>query len=347
MHYLAPKQHDFLTTLDGESGFAVGYPTEATAPLRRVLDAAHPQAATLLVDYLTANQPNPHTRAAYKRALAAFLLWLDEQNLGMRQAKPYDIRRYLDGLLMNYQPATVNQHMAAVRGFYQYMRERTDFDANPASEVKGQRTGDRVGKTPYLPSGETQRLLDSLPPDLMGLRDRALIGAMVYTFTRVSAALSLKVKDYYAHGGNMHLRIVGKRNVQRLIPVHPILNTYLSAYLEEAGLRDMKDAPLFQSGQWRPASDELELPRRVCLTGLPLDRKAALRMIKRRAEQAGIDSVVCCHTFRAVGITAYLENDGAIEKAAHYAGHSSTRTTQIYDKRRDIGSANDIARTRL
>ena len=61
--------------------------------------------------------------------------------------------------------------------------------------MKEQRTGDRVGKTPYLPSGETQRLLDSLPPDLMGLRD-----------------------------------------VQRFIPVHLILNTYLSAYLDKLGL---------------------------------------------------------------------------------------------------------------
>ena len=349
MIYALPVRYDDVTASDKEEALihfaGGGTPSEQNALLRRVLDTAHPQAARLLVDYLMGNYPNRHTREAYKRALVQFLLWLDSEDLGMRQAKPYDIRRYLEGMESRYQPGTVNQHMAAIRGFYQYLRERTDFDANPATDVKGQRTGDRQGKTPYLPSGETQQLLDSLPSDLIGLRDRALIGAMVYTFTRVSAALSLRVKDYYMQGGNMHLRITGKRNVQRLIPVHPTLNTYLAAYLDAAGLREQKDAPLFQSAQWRVVT--LGEPQTAVLTGQPLHRVNALAMIKRRVEQAGIDSVVCCHTFRAVGITAYLESGGAIEKAAYYAGHAATRTTQIYDRRRDIGSAEDIGRTRL
>jgi hypothetical protein len=93
--------------------------------------------------------------------------------------------------------------------------------------------------------------------------------------------------------------------------------------------------PLFQSGP------------NERLNGKPLDRTNALMMVKRRCEGAGIDALVCNHTFRAVGITAYLESGGSIEKAAHYAGHSSTRTTQIYDRRQDIGSPEDIARTTL
>ena len=331
-----PDAADLLPRMEDLIVLPFGYPTEATAPLRRVLDNAHPEAARLLVDYLTAAQPNRHTREAYKRALCRFFVWLDHTGLGLRQAKPHDLHNYMQGMSGQYSFATMNQHLAAIRGFYQYLRERTDFDANPAAEVKGQRTGDREGKTPYLPSPETQKLLDAIPlTDINGYRDRALIGTMVYTFTRISAALSLKVKDYFIHGGNHHLKIVGKRNVHRLIPVHPLLNTYLAAYLDMASIREQKDVPLFQTAPYRR------------LSGNAMGREAALKMVKHRAEQAGIESIVCNHTFRAVGITAYLESDGAIEKAAHYAGHASTRTTQIYDRRRDIGSADDIARTRL
>ena len=58
-------------------------------------------------------------------------------------------------------------------------------------------------------------------------------------------------------------------------------------------------------------------------------------MLQRRARAAGIDTAVCNHTFRATGITAYLSHGGTIERAARIAGHRSTRTTQLYDRRSD------------
>jgi len=70
-------------------------------------------------------------------------------------------------------------------------------------------------------------------------------------------------------------------------------------------------------------------------------------MVKHRAEGAVIKSIACNYTFRAIGITAYLESDGAIDKATHYTRHANTHTTQIYDQRRDTGSTDDVSRTRL
>ena len=61
----------------------------------------------------------------------------------------------------------------------------------------------------------------------------------------------------------------------------------------------------------------------------------ALRMIKRRARAAGLPEDICCHTFRATGITAYLEGGGTIEKAQQIANHESPKTTKVYDRTSD------------
>jgi integrase len=67
-------------------------------------------------------------------------------------------------------------------------------------------------------------------------------------------------------------------------------------------------------------------------------------MIRRRAAAAGIATKMGNHTFRATGITAYLKNGGTLEKAAAMANHASTRTTQLYDRRRDEMSLDEVER---
>ncbi len=69
-----------------------------------------------------------------------------------------------------------------------------------------------------------------------------------------------------------------------------------------------------------------------------------LRMIKRRAAEAGLPRTTCCHTFRATGITAYLENGGTIEKAQRIAAHESPKTTKLYDRTSDRITLDEIGR---
>jgi len=84
--------------------------------------------------------------------------------------------------------------------------------------------------------------------------------------------------------------------------------------------------------------------RRRQLTGNRMHRVDVLRMIKRRARQAGLATAVCCHTFRATGITAYLENGGSLEHAQRIAAHESVRTTKLYDRTSDAVSLDEIER---
>ena len=80
------------------------------------------------------------------------------------------------------------------------------------------------------------------------------------------------------------------------------------------------------------------------LTANRLSRVDAYCLVRRRAADAGITKPICCHTFRATGITAYLENKGTLERAQKLAGHASSRTTSLYDRRDDEISTEDVER---
>lgn len=76
----------------------------------------------------------------------------------------------------------------------------------------------------------------------------------------------------------------------------------------------------------------------------PLPQANAYLMVRRRAEAAGICIVIGNHSFRATGITAYLKNGGTLERAATIANHASTRTTQLYDRRQDDVTLDEVER---
>ncbi len=111
----------------------------------------------------------------------------------------------------------------------------------------------------------------------------------------------------------------------------------MDAYLEAAGIGEEAKGPLFRTATGLSRT----------LTNNPMQRREALSMIKRRVESCGFSQRVCNHSFRATGITAYLENGGTIEKAQAIAGHESPRTTKLYDRTSDELSLDEIERIRI
>jgi integrase len=167
-----------------------------------------------------------------------------------------------------------------------------------------------------------------------GLRDRALISLMVYSFARVGAALAMKVEDVYVQNRRLWVRLHGKGGKRHEMPCHHNLEAYLHAYIDGCRLATDLKGLLFRTiGR---ATGELTLT--------PLPQPNAYAMIRRRAAAAGIATKVGNHSFRATGITAYLKNGGTLEKAASMANHASTRTTQLYDRRRDEMSLDEVER---
>lgn len=188
---------------------------------------------------------------------------------------------------------------------------------------------------PVLSAADARRLLDSIETGhVVGLRDRALIGLMVYSFARVSAVVKMRVGDYYPNGKRYWIRLHEKGGKFHEVPVHHTAEEYLDAYVDAAGIAGEKNKPLFRTTRGKTRE----------LTERALDRFEAHKMIKRRAGEAGLPAGITCHTFRATGITAYLENGGTIEHAQQIAAHESPRTTKLYDRTSDAISLDEIER---
>lgn len=288
------------------------------------------------LEFFTANIRNPNTRKAYMRAAVDFMEWCAERGITTLPAvQPVHVAAWIEDLGRNRAVPTVKLRLAAIRHLFDWMVTGQVMPSNPAHAVRGPSYSTKKGKTPVLSPEEARHLLASIPTDtISGKRDRALIGLMTYSFARVGAALSMDVRDVFVQNRRLWVRLREKGGKNHEMPCHHSLEAYLDHYLEAAGLRDHPRSPLFRTITRGTGT----------LSETPLPQANAYAMIQRRARAAGIDTAVCCHTFRATGITAYLKNGGTLEKAAQMANHASTRTTQLYDRRSDEVSLDEVER---
>lgn len=286
------------------------------------------------VEFFTVNIRNTNTRLAYGRAAGSFLRWCEENGIDdLATVQPIQVAAYIEELQETHSKPSVKQHLACIRMLFDWLLVGQVVYTNPAAAVRGPKHSVAVGSTPVLAAEEARTLLDSIDTSqLIGLRDRALIGLMVYSFSRVEAAVSMTVEDFYQERKRWWVKLREKNGKVNKMPCHHNLQTYLEEYIEKAGIAGK--VPLFQSVQGK--SDRL--------TGDALDRRNAWDMVKRRALAAGIGTNICNHSFRATGITEYLRNGGKVEVAQQMAGHSDPRTTKLYDRRNDEISLDEIER---
>ena len=259
----------------------------------------------------------------------------------VQEIGPLDVRNYLEAAKGRGLPtATVKQYMAAVRTLFDHLVTGGVVEHNPALSVKAPRQKLGKGKTPVLTADEAGQLLRSIETSsVVGLRDRALIGVMVFTFARVSAACGINVGDVFHQNRRVWVRLHEKGGKFHEMPCHHTLERYLAEYIDGADLSGKSKLPLFQRTKHRPFGRGV--PE---LNGERFTRVNAWRMVQRRAKAAGLSTEVCNHTFRGTGITTYLENGGTLEKARQMAAHASTRTTQLYDRREDRVTLDEVVK---
>jgi integrase/recombinase XerD len=301
-----------------------------------IIAARGDQARRRFLEFFTATIRNPNTRAAYARATRDFFDWCDAHGIrDLDTIEPLIVATYIEQLTGMRSAPTVKQHLAAIRMLFDWLVTGQVIPHNPASAVRGPRHVVRRGKTPVLSVEETRQLLAGIDTgNVVGLRDRALIAVMVYSFARVGAVTKMKVKDYYSQGRRAWLRLHEKGGKRHEVPAHHKAEEYLDAYIEAAGIEHDDNGPLFRSTRGKTRD----------LTRRPLTRTDVLRMIWRRAADVGLSTAVCCHSFRATGITTYLENGGTLEHAQQIAAHESPRTTKLYDRTSDEITLDEIER---
>jgi integrase/recombinase XerD len=285
-------------------------------------------------EVFTANIRNKNTRKAYFVAVSHFSHWCERKKLRLEDIQPIHVASYIETLGQAVAKPIVKQHLAAIRMLFDWLVTGQVIPQNPAHAVRGPRHSVKKGKTSVLSAEEMRILLDSIKTDtLIGLRDRALIALMGYTFARVGAVIQMKVEDYYIQKRRGWVRLHEKGGKVNDLPCHHNLEQFLDEWRERSGLASEPSSPLFPSLRHGKLTDRL-----------PLAQANVYLMIQKRALAAGIATRISCHSFRATGITTYLQNGGKLEVAQQMAGHESARTTGLYDRRNDSVALDEVER---
>ncbi len=302
-----------------------------------LIQQAGDRATRRYMEFFTAQIRNKGTRAAYANAVNQFFTWCETNQVDFHQIQPIVIATYIETISETLAAPTVKVHLAAIKMLYDYFVTGHIVEFNPAASVKGPKYVIRKGKTPVLDAQQARELLNAIDTStIIGLRDRALIGVMVFSFARVSAVLGMNMEDYFQQGRRMWFRLHEKGGKYHEVPAHHNAELYLDEYIRAAGIDVDRKTPLF-----RTIGPDKSLSNRR------MHRIDALRTVKRRALAVGLPHDICNHTWRATGITAYLKNGGSLEHAKQIACHESANTTKLYDRTNDEVSLDEIERIRI
>lgn len=215
---------DGLVVFEGSADLAV---LNARLP---ALFLANARASERFWEFFAANIRNKNTRRAYYRAACRFSDWCEGRNLfDLAMVKPMDVAAFIEKLQTTHSKPTVKQHLVALRMLFDWLVVGHIMELNPAHSVRGPKHVVKKGKTPVLVADEARTLLDSIDTStVMGLRDRAIIALMAYTFARVGAATAMKVEDYFVQGRRSQIRLYEKGGKVITVPAHHNLDEYLA-----------------------------------------------------------------------------------------------------------------------
>lgn len=306
------------------------------APAPALVAAAGRESERRYWEFFAVTIRNRNTREAYLRAARDFFRFAEARGVAdLREVSPMLVAAWVETGCANHAAPTVKQRLAGLRMLFDWLVAGGALATNAAASVRGPSHSPRRGRTPALTAEQARRLLDEIDATtLVGLRDQALIGAMLYAMARVGAATALRVGDVETRGRRTWLRLAEKGGRVHDMPAHHALEDALHAYMEAAGIKEDRGGWLFRAAAGRTGA----------LTERPLAPRNAHHMIRRRAAAAGIDLLIGCHSLRATGVTAYLAAGGTLEMAQRMAGHANPRTTQLYDRRDDAVTLVEVER---
>jgi len=252
---------------------------------------------------------SPHTLRSYATDLTEFTRFLAGEKIERLAAVDTRVvRAYLARLHQRrLSKATIARKLAAVRSCFRFLARRGALEVNPARQVRSPRLGRRLPS--FLPKDETTQLLDATPePTVAGARDRALIELLYASGLRVAEGCGLDRDDL--DEARRTVRVVGKGDKERVVPVGEAALEALAAYL---ALRGRHRGPLFLNAR-----------------GGRLTPRSAHRIVKRLARRAGISQRVTPHTLRHSFATHMLGEGADLRLIQELLGHSRLSTTQRY-----------------
>jgi integrase/recombinase XerD len=255
------------------------------------------------------------TLAAYRRDLLAFGNWLRQfKSRELNAAVAGDIEAYLAWrFALNAQPRSAARYTSSLKRFYRYLLRESQIAVDPTLNLDSPKLPRSLPKS--LTEADVERLLNSAATDApLDLRDRAMLETLYATGLRVSELVGLKLTAVNLNDGV--LRVTGKGNKDRLVPLGEEAVSWLRTYLSHA----------------RPVLMEKNLSDAVFVTarGDGMTRQAFWYLIKRRARSAGIERPLSPHTLRHAFATHLLNHGADLRVVQMLLGHSDISTTQIY-----------------
>ena len=304
------------------------------APARRALTAAEFQGLADVPPELEwfANLTNAKTRRAYQADIRDF-----NQFLGI--VEPAELRTVTRAHVIAYRkaletrelaPASIRRKLSALASLFDFLCERNAITHNPVHGVKRPGATASEGVTPALSDDQARALLAAPPEDtLKGQRDRAILATLLYHGIRREELCRLAVRDIELREGVPHLRVLGKRDKIRFVPLHALAQRLINEYLAVAGHADDPRGPLF-----RPIRNN-RTPEGLARSLHP--GSVYRDVVRRYALVAGVGGDLRHfgpHAMRATAATNALSHDADIAKVQEWLGHANVSTTRLYDRRK-------------
>ena len=258
------------------------------------------------------NGASDNTLAAYRSDLSAFAVWLNSQGSMLQEAKDGDLRTYL-ATFKNQSVRTLARRLSSLRRMYGYLVREGVMKHDPSAKVESPRLGRPLPHS--LTEAEVEALLNA--PDtrkILGMRDRVMLEVLYATGLRVSELINLTPLQINLRQGV--IRVVGKGNKERLIPLGEEAVSWLQRYIDEARTDLVKGR-----------SNDVLFPTQ---RGSAMTRQAFWYLIKRYAQLAEINKPLSPHILRHAFATHLLNNGADLRVVQMLLGHSDISTTQIY-----------------
>ncbi len=297
--------------------------TRALSGARPALPSGHlpPELGSLLERYadflLVERGSSDNTVAAYLLDLARYLEYLGRRDVAsIAQAEPEQIRAHIAALTeVGLAPSSIARAVSAIRGFHRFAVVEEETDRDPSRGVDLPKRARTLPDVLSLPQVEAILAAPEVETPY-GLRDRAMLETLYATGVRVTELRTL-------HAAQLHfeydlVRVIGKGNKERLVPIGRAAQGWIERYRREARPK--------LAGRGRGSDDVLFLNSR----GGPLSRNAVWEMTRKYAAAAGVEASVHPHTFRHTFATHLLEGGADLRAVQEMLGHESITTTQIY-----------------
>lgn len=249
---------------------------------------------------------------AYMRDLEQFAHFiLHKWDVPPRKVEREMVERYLEWLYeRGREKSSQARNLSGIRSFFNYLLLNDEITTSPAEEISSPKASRSLPDT--LSTAEIDLLISSIEVDTTkGLRDRAIIELLYSCGLRVTELVSLRVGDLFF--GEGYIRVIGKGDKQRLVPISALARERISLYLDKRKAARSSEEVLFLNNR-----------------GRQLTRVMIFMILKQAALRAGIDKQISPHTLRHSFATHLLEGGAGIRQVQELLGHESILTTEIY-----------------